>query len=583
MNARSVALHFRSRLVVVLLALLACAPAAAAERILSYDSDVQVNADGSLDVTETLRVQADGDKIRRGIYRDFPTRYKDRFGNRVVVGFEVLGVQRNGATEPFFTERVANGVRVNTGNDDLLPVPAEQTYTLRYRTTRQLGFFDAHDELYWNAIGQGWLFPIEAGSVRVRLPRAVDPASLQVDGWSGPQGARQRDFSVAATAGGATWTLTRALPPGSGLTVLLGFPKGLVHVPTRAERVRALLMDNLGVLVALAGLLAMLGYGLRAWLSVGRDPPEGTLVVRYAPPQDMPPGAARFLARMGYDDRCFSADLLALAVAGQVRIHRQDRMLLADKWSLERTDDRSMAAPEHRALLEALVPVVGTTLAFDNTQASRFQAARSAHAAALEQRLVPSLFARNSLKSWLMIGIGALFFVPALVVSQGAGLLAIIAIGVLMLVAAIVAAWLMKAPSPEGQRVRDAIAGFKRYLSVADRDDLARLQGPDPTAPALDAQRFEQLLPYAVALQVEDAWTRRFTAAVGAAAADAAMANTRWYSGGRFDSVSQFTSAVGSGLNSQISSASTPPGSSSGGGGGGSSGGGGGGGGGGGR
>ena len=61
------------------------APAAAQERILAYHSLLEVQADGSLEVTETIRVRAEGREIRRGIYRDFPTRYRDRAGNRVVV------------------------------------------------------------------------------------------------------------------------------------------------------------------------------------------------------------------------------------------------------------------------------------------------------------------------------------------------------------------------------------------------------------------------------------------------------------------------------------------------------------------
>ena len=144
-------------LLVATFALLTALPlqARVQERILSYDSTVAVNADGSMDVEERIRVRAEGEAIRRGIYRDFPTRYRDRHGNRVVVDFTVKDVLRDGRPEPWFTERQSNGVRLNTGNDDFLPVPAEYTYTLRYRTSRQLGFFEDHDELYWNAIGTG--------------------------------------------------------------------------------------------------------------------------------------------------------------------------------------------------------------------------------------------------------------------------------------------------------------------------------------------------------------------------------------------------------------------------------------------
>ncbi len=147
------------RLLVLVAAVIIATPLRAQERIKAYDTQVQIRQDGSIDVTEMITVHAEGNSIRRGIYRDFPTRYKDRSGNRVVVGMEVLGVERDGKQEPWFTERKPNGIRINTGNDDFLPVPADYTFTIRYRTTRQIGFFPDHDELYWNAIGATWIFP----------------------------------------------------------------------------------------------------------------------------------------------------------------------------------------------------------------------------------------------------------------------------------------------------------------------------------------------------------------------------------------------------------------------------------------
>ena len=288
--------------------LLACALALAAcwhhpglraqERILAYDSEVRIDADGSLDVTERIRVRAEGNQIRRGIYRDFPTRYRDRQGNRVVVGFTMGSVRRDDSTEPWFTERQRNGIRINTGNDDLLPVPAEYTYTLRYRTTRQLGFFAAQDELYWNAIGTGWIFPIESARVDVFLPQAVPEAQLQAEGYTGPQGAQGRDYQVTFPAPGhVRWTLAQPLAPQEGMTIVLGFPKGIVVAPTRAQRLWWLLKDNRGVLIALVALVALLVYCARRWHAVGRDPRPGTVIARYEPPEGYSPAALRFVQR----------------------------------------------------------------------------------------------------------------------------------------------------------------------------------------------------------------------------------------------------------------------------------------------
>ena len=55
------------------------------ERILSYDSDIAVRPDASMRVTETIAVHSAGKEIRHGIYRDFPTEYRDNLGNRVKV------------------------------------------------------------------------------------------------------------------------------------------------------------------------------------------------------------------------------------------------------------------------------------------------------------------------------------------------------------------------------------------------------------------------------------------------------------------------------------------------------------------
>ncbi|MET0813688.1 MAG: DUF2207 domain-containing protein, partial [Pseudoxanthomonas sp.] len=330
---------------------LLAAPVAAQERILSYDSQVEVRADGGLDVTERIAVRAEGNSIRRGIYREFPTRYEDRYGNRVVVDLQVVDVLRDGKPEPWFTERKSNGVRINTGNDDFLPVPADFTYTLRYRTTRQMGFFADHDELYWNAIGTGWEFPIERGSVEVRLPSTVSADRIRVEAYTGAQGEKGQAYDAKVTGPGtARWLLTQPLAPHEGLTLVMSFPKGIVAQPSSTQRWLWLLKDNRGVLIALAALAALLVFCIGRWRRLGRDPRPGVIITRYDPPAGHSPAGLRFMQRMGYDTRCFSSDLLSLAVAGMVSIHRE-KGLLSDDWELEKIEGGvPLATVEQKAL-----------------------------------------------------------------------------------------------------------------------------------------------------------------------------------------------------------------------------------------
>ena len=46
--------------------------AQADERILKFVSDIDVASNGTLTVTETIAVSAEGDQIKRGIFRDIP-------------------------------------------------------------------------------------------------------------------------------------------------------------------------------------------------------------------------------------------------------------------------------------------------------------------------------------------------------------------------------------------------------------------------------------------------------------------------------------------------------------------------------
>jgi uncharacterized membrane protein YgcG len=575
------------------------APAAAQERILRYDTEVEILRDGSIEVTENITVRAEGRNIRRGIYRDFPTRYRDGHGNRVRVGFEVVEVRRNGAPEEWFTERQSNGIQINTGGDAFLPVPADYTFTLRYRTTRQLGFFGEHDELYWNAIGTGWAFPIEAGEVRVRLPEAVPMADMGVEGYTGPQGVRGAAYEARVPAPGtAMFRLTQGLGPREGLTIVVTFPKGIVTEPSASQRAGWFLRDNRGVFFALVGLIVLLWYCVTRWQEVGRDPRPGVIIPRYRPPEGHGPGALRYLQRMGnYDTRCFSGDLLALAVAGRLGIGSRKRFL-SEEWWVEAPSAPAgggpgdapgdgdtllrVAAPQE-TLLRQLLSGGRKRLEFKKSNATAVQAAFSAHKKALDTELHPRFFKRNTEKAGIAFGIAVAAMVLAFGTSGGYAIPAILALGALMVLTVVVFGFLIQAPTPEGRNLMDEIEGLKLYLSVAERDELARMPGPD-APPLLDAARYEALLPFAVALAVEDAWTRKFTAAVGAAAAAEAARRITWYSGSApITDMRGFTRAMGSTLSSQIASSSSPPGSSSGSGGGGSSGGGGGGGGGGGR
>ena len=131
--------------------------------------------------------------------------------------------------------------------------------------------------------------------------------------------------------------------------------------------------------------------------------------------------------------------------------------------------------------------------------------------------------------------------------------------------------WL-KRPTHAGRALMDGVEGLRMCLRTAESDRVAGFESPEKTP-----EPFERLLPYAIALDVENEWTKRFDSVF----ADAARAGGRdptpsWYCGSSLSSIGSLSSSLGSAMTSAISSASSAPGARSGSGGGRSSGGGGG-------
>jgi uncharacterized membrane protein YgcG len=539
--------------------------ASAEERILSFASDIAIRLDGGLRVDETITVQVEGNRIKRGIFRDFPTRYENHRGTRVVVPFEVVSVQRDGKPENYTIERLDNGVRVRIGRAEQMLELGTHEYRIVYRTARQLGFFDGHDELYWNVTGNGWPFTIERATARVQLPQLVPADRLKAEAYTGPQGARGHDATASVEPGLYRFETTRALGPNEGLTIVAMFPKEITAAPTQTERFAWLVKDNAGELVGAAGVIAVLAFLFMMWWRIGRDPRAGPLVPRYDAPAGMSPAAVRFVDNMGFDSKCLAAAVLGLGARGFLKVQQDD-----DAFVVQQTGHSVDWLAGDKPLVDALF-ASRTQATLTKKYDPAVAGAQSALSSALRRQYKGVLFHLNSWPIWLAI----IFAILALVLagSLGAQPVVLVTLVVILVISLLVFRKLMPAYTREGRRVQDHIEGLRQYLGVAERDDLARMKAPEMT-PA----EFARMLPYALALGVEKTWADRFAAVLGSAAVAAAVAS--YYSGdfgGSSTPGSGLASSLGS-LGSTVSAASTAPGSSSGGGGGGSSGGGGGGG-----
>ena len=542
------------------------------ERILSYDSYIDVEKDGSMIVTEVIRVRAEGKEIRRGIYRDFPTYYINGFGLMRIVGFDVLSVKRDNKTEPFHTKRIKNGVRVYIGSENVRLKKGNYSYAIRYKTTNQIGFFDDHDELYWNVTGNGWSFPIDEVWAKVKLPINVNKNDMTMEGYSGKLGSTEKNVIATVMDDGGMIKGTTKLGKNEGLTLVLTWPKGIIAPPTNEQNIKYFVKNNSSLLLSLMTLIAVFIFLYRTWSKVGRDLKPGVIFPHYNPPRGYSPAASRYISEMGYDDGALTAAVINLAVKGYLTITKE-----GGSYVLTKTSSDKDLAPGETVLLEKLFRV-SSTLELDVSNRLKLNEATAAHEESLEKNYLDIYFSRNSGKMWRSALLVFVMFIVTNIVGSETGSSAVPVFFIpflLIVVLYIVFKLIMKAPSKKGRLLMDKLEGFKKYLEVAEMDDLNLRNTPEKTP-----ELFERYLPFAIALGVEQAWSDQFKSVFAALnTGDGNRYHPAWYVG-TFSAahLGDFTADVSSSITSAISSASAAPSSSSGSGGGGSSGGGGGGG-----
>jgi uncharacterized membrane protein YgcG len=600
-------------------------PAAKAEEvILNFHSDISVNSDGSLDVVEQITVNAEGRNIKRGIYRDLPTSYEHlsygNFGFKSKTPVTVLSVQRNGKDEPYHSQDLSNGLRVFFGSRQRVLGRGEHSYTLHYRVGRQIALNDDAAQLYWNVTGNGWMFPILKASATVSL--ADTPVIHQQEVYTGYQGSSRSDAQFAKTENaGLIVKADNTLLAGEGMTIRVRFDAAEMSLAQESE-LALLYKDNPLWFWGAGMLLLMVLVFIVFWYRIGRDPQRGIIVAQYRPVEGLSAAAHRAVYRNRVDDTSFSVGVLSAAIKGWLTISNPSKKIFVLTSTEKANSEKTALSPSEEMLLDGLFSV-RSEITLDGEYNSHLKSLKERYDKFLQQEFAKKTHQKHEWPLFIggLTGVVGLILMALVGLNGRDDLIVIMAVvftvifillsmffrkkngslgyslgivgvalaatnlyfanipmaaGFLVFgVMLVLFTYLMPAPKQTAVGMLDQIEGFKLYLSKAEHDSLKRLDLPEKTP-----QLYEELLPFAIALDLETQWSDQFTEVLAAANWDSAENSNRthWYSGDNRSSMGSFAPAIAAGLATSVVAASTPPSSSSSGGGGGFSGGGGGGG-----
>lgn len=223
-------MNTKTLLPAVLFSFITATTAALAERITDFRSEVSLEPDSTLAVTEQIAVDFGKDK-KHGIYRDLPLTYRVREGKNGMF-ITVDSVQCDAKAAQFDRERTPEQMRLRIGSPDKL-ISGKHKYTIKYHAYNAVGFFDGRPEVYWNATGS-WPFPIDKASVTVSVPNHPRPTSYC--SYRGPYGSNAR-ANQALKGSNTVYAEAHNLKPQEGLTIAAQYPTGTASMPSSIQRV----------------------------------------------------------------------------------------------------------------------------------------------------------------------------------------------------------------------------------------------------------------------------------------------------------------------------------------------------------
>ncbi|MGG5211052.1 DUF2207 domain-containing protein [Chryseobacterium sp. MIQD13] len=601
------------------------------EKIISFHSDIDVDKNSGITVTENIKVYSLGNNIKRGIFRALPLS-RNLNNKSQKVRYDIISVKKNGEDEDYHEENDDGYLKIYAGNKDVILDPGTYEYEIKYKTENQIGFFNKYDEFYWNVNGTYWDFDVDTISAKVNLPEGA--GIIQNSCYTGAYGSNSQNCTSKVLSDNSIEWGASGLHANEGLTIAVGFKKGIMVPPPPPT-----FLETYGILIA--GCIIFLGlllYLYSTWMKYGIDAEAPTVYPQFNVPENLSPASLGYINSGSFKNKYLTAAIVNLAVKGYIKIiEGEDSGLLGffstKIFTLKKLNeaDESLSKEEIN-LMNSLFSGFEDSLKFDGKYNSKIETAVRNFKGTLGFQHDDLLNEGNNTKKlvlpWLVISIvyGLGLFVSYTILPEFERVFAGIALYIILFIVLILITFLLKntswkfliplpiaiilgvggiisaggggvenmnfnacyifyvlafsvmvayqylirQPSKEKLRKKSLIDGFKMYMGAAENEQL-KFHNP----PQMTPQVFETLLPFAMVMGVDQIWGQKFDEMLKRTAAEY---QNNWYYGGVMNQHA-FANTLNSSLTQSIQSASTQPSSSgSGSGGGGFSGGGGGGG-----
>jgi uncharacterized membrane protein YgcG len=545
--------------------------------IQDFQSEIVVNKDSSLTITEKITADCGNLPGKHGIFRVLPTQINTTDQGTIKTPIKLISITDfNGIPYNYTT---ANDYSNHTSTwkigDANKTVKGVNYYLIKYRVDNAIRTENTNfDELYWNLNGNFCDIETDRFTAEIKFPAEINRNNAQIDYYTGAVGSKTKNLADYQWIDNNTlqFDSTGALAARQGITASVTFPKNIVaaYIVPLTEKYAWLLAI---ILPAITFIICFL-----FWKKYGDDPNiDKTIIPEFDIPENLTPLELGVLKTNGtVKPEFITATIINLAVQRIIAIEETKKEGLLNIFNSKelkfylKNQMVELGAPEKKILGMFFGGRLETTL----SEIKKGMQTNTTFSKELEKSVLNDLQSNDLIvksgttakKIMLPIGIVMIF---ALFFTIGLGA-APLAAGLLFSgIITIIFSLIMPKRTEKGAETNWKIKGFKLYMETAEK---YRQQFNEKES------IFEKFLPYAMVFGMTKLWIKKMGEIYGKDYFT--NYHPAWYAGGAFanfdaDSFTSQLNSISSSISSVYSSASGASGGGSSGGGGGGGGGGG--------
>ncbi len=468
----------------------------------NYETEVIVNKDSSLLITEKIIADCGSLPNKHGIFRILPYEIKTDKGI-IKMPIKLISITDfNGNPYKFqtLTNHQDKTITWKIG-DPNKTVTNENNYQIVYQVDNAIRFSDqSFDELYYNLLGTFWQLDIDNFSAKIIFPQEVTKDNSQIYLYSGYQGEKtnfladyswQNDNSLYISS-------KTQISKEQGITFSVATPKGIFQKPSIF-----ITFDKTYFLYLIPLIVFIMSF--KTWKKYGKDPHYGkkTVIPEFEIPENLTPlESSMLLNNFTLQNKAITATLIYFATKGLMTIieeEKRGKLSLSPRifvfHKIKDPVDELKDLETETLLFNTIFPKdyeVNDTVSFGPLFIEKIKMIQKASYRDLANKNLVSEKSLLLRKKFIILAIVLIFlssFVAAFTIRFFPFVLTSIILGIF--------GFLFPQTTLKGQEVQWRLKGFKLYLETAEKYRAQFYEKENI---------FEKFLPYVIAFGMTKLW-----------------------------------------------------------------------------